>query len=195
MNDVSLRNQLKHSKVAMFSFNSAQRSSEHFREFSVKFRRFRKIIGNPRKTLGRFRIRQLWQGENLTHLTQKKLAGIWLLVSRKLLSKYICLIRPCCLWSFSSQESFVSDSSHHVGFPLSSFTDLVLMHTWLSSHSVYSWTSLRLHSLCLPQGGAEDFFFGGDLEFFGKGQREGGGCYQNFWQTKRRVTNFFFSTY
>ena len=33
-----------------------------------------------------------------------------------------------------------------------------------------------MHSLCLPQGGAEDFFFvgGGDLKFFGKGHRGGG---------------------
>ena len=36
-------------------FFSAQRWLEHLREFSVKFRRLRKIIGNPRKTLGRFR--------------------------------------------------------------------------------------------------------------------------------------------
>ena len=36
-------------------FFSAQRSSQNLREFSVKLRRLWKMIGNPRKTLGRFR--------------------------------------------------------------------------------------------------------------------------------------------
>ena len=43
----------KHAKV--HTFFSAQRSSENLREFSVKLRRLRKMIGNPQKTLGRFR--------------------------------------------------------------------------------------------------------------------------------------------
>ena len=43
----------KHVKIHFFF--SAQRSSENLREFSVKLRRLRKMIGNPRKTLGRFR--------------------------------------------------------------------------------------------------------------------------------------------
>ena len=54
LNEVSLRNQLKHAKVVVFSLLLKGRR-EHLREFSVKFRRLWKIIGNPRKPLGRFR--------------------------------------------------------------------------------------------------------------------------------------------
>ena len=38
----------------IYSFESSQRSSEHLRKFSVKFRKLRKIVGNPKKSLGRF---------------------------------------------------------------------------------------------------------------------------------------------
>ena len=49
---LSVLTKSKHA-VVIVSF-STQRSSEHFREFSVKLRRLRKVIGNPRKTLGCF---------------------------------------------------------------------------------------------------------------------------------------------
>ena len=35
-----------------------------------------KFVGNLRKSPGRYQKSRSWQGENLTHLTQKKLAGI-----------------------------------------------------------------------------------------------------------------------
>ena len=54
----------------------AQRPSEHLRTFSVTFGSLRKIVGNLRKSLGRFQKSRSRQSKNLTHLTQKKLAGI-----------------------------------------------------------------------------------------------------------------------
>ena len=38
------------------------------------------------------------------------------------------LIRPCCLWSFSSQGTFSAIVTHHVRFPLSPFPDLLCIH-------------------------------------------------------------------
>ena len=116
-----------------------------------------------------------WQGENLTHLTQ-------------LLSKYICLIRPCCLWSFRSQGTFFSDSTHHIGFPLSPFSNLVLIHTWLSSHSVYSWTSIKAAFIVYTAGWGRGFLRG-ISNFL---ERDKGGL-PNFWQTKRGLAIFFSS--
>ena len=76
---------------------------------------------------------------------------IMTLISRKLSSKYICLIRPCCLWSFRSQGSFFSYSTHHVGFPLLPFTDLLCIGGYHPTLYTVK-PPLRLHSLCIPQG-------------------------------------------
>ena len=37
---------------------------------------------------------------------------------------------------FQITEDFFSDNIHHVRFPLSPFTGLLLMYTWLSLYSV-----------------------------------------------------------
>ena len=47
-------------------------------------------------------------------------------------------IRSCCLWSFRSQRIF--SWSCRISSPL---FHRFIMHTWLSSHSVYSWTSIK----------------------------------------------------
>ena len=55
-------------------------SSEHFREFSVKFRGFRKIIGNPRKTLGRFRIMAIMERRK-SHAFDPEKVGRYMVVN------------------------------------------------------------------------------------------------------------------
>ena len=97
------------------------------------------------------------------------------------MSKYICVIRPFCLWSFRSQGSFFSDSSHHVGLPLSSFTDLLCIHGYHPTLYTVE-PPLRLHSLCLPQGREEDLFFWGG---------GGAGAISDFWKGTRGFTKIF----
>ena len=71
---------------------SAQRSLEHFREFSVKLRRFRKVIGNPRRRWDVFENRAIMAS--------------WLVVNLPGMSL------------FQITEDFFSDNTHHVRFPL-----------------------------------------------------------------------------
>ena len=66
----------KHAKVVIFwSFGSAQRLSEHLWMFLATFG---SLPENHRTLLVCFRKSRLWQGKNLTHLTQKKLAGYYM---------------------------------------------------------------------------------------------------------------------
>ena len=81
---------------------SAQRSLEHFREFSVKLRRFRKVIGNPRRRWDVFENRAIMASWLVVNLPGMSLLQI--------------------------TEDFFSDNTHHVRFPLRPFTDLLYIH-------------------------------------------------------------------
>ena len=49
--------------------------------------------------------------------------------------------KPCCLWSSSSQGTFSAIGTHHVGFHLSPFTDLLCIHGYHAT--LYSCTFMK----------------------------------------------------
>ena len=53
---------------------------------------------------------------------------------------------PCCLWSSSLQGTFSAIGTHHEGFHLSPFTDLLCIHGY--HPTLYSWTFIKRPPIC-----------------------------------------------
>ena len=95
-------------------FVSVQRSSEYLRTFSTKFGSLRKIVRNLQKWLGRFRKSRSWRDKNLTHLTQKKLAGIQIHLASNGPSDLSAILTSLIRWRTTSIPSFRAS----VAFPI-----------------------------------------------------------------------------